>query len=234
MLLSSGVIWRYSSPEAFRVECPAATRRCSELIVSRLDEALVWLEALGAPVVERETGNARTVGVRFDTGGLTTPSPVPAVSFASTSRSSSYLRACRRCSATGGFQGDTDLVRRHVTSEADHLLLRANPWSSGDGLRLGLAAGAATSRGMDEFYGRNMPAPPARVDPEAFVAAAQLYARHARVESETLGARIRASASRGRRSTSSSGLRFSPARVPGMPSRSRRSSSGFGTGPSRT
>ena len=37
---------------------------------------------------------------------------------------------------------------------------------------------------MDEFYGRNMPAPPARIGPDAFVAAAQLYARHARVESD--------------------------------------------------
>ena len=34
---------------------------------------------------------------------------------------------------------------------------------------------------MGEFYGRNMPAPPARVAPEEFVALAQLYARHARV-----------------------------------------------------
>ena len=43
-------------------------------------------------------------------------------------------------------------------------MLRATPWSTGDGLRLGLeAGGAAVAPGMDEFYGRNMPAPPARV-----------------------------------------------------------------------
>ena len=42
-------------------------------------------------------------------------------------------------------------------------MLRGAPWSTGDGLRLGLAAGGAQSAGMDEFYGRNMPAPPARV-----------------------------------------------------------------------
>ena len=184
MLLSSGVIWRYSSPEAFRVECPSGDPSLQELIVSRLDEALVWLETLGAPVIERETGNARTVGVRFDTGGLTD----------ALARAGGELRldeplvelpaGVPTVLATGGFQGDTDLVRQHVTSEADHLLLRANPWSCGDGLRLGLAAGAGPSRGMDEFYGRNMPAPPAHITPEAFVSAAQLYARHARVESE--------------------------------------------------
>jgi hypothetical protein len=38
---------------------------------------------------------------------------------------------------------------------------------------------------MDEFYGRNMPAPPARVGERDFVPLAQLYARHATVESAT-------------------------------------------------
>ena len=83
--------------------------------------------------------------------------------------------------ATGGFQGDRELVRRHVTPEADHLLLRANRWSTGDGLSLGSRPGAATSAGMAEFYGRNMPAPPARVTESEFVPLAQLYARHATV-----------------------------------------------------
>jgi fumarate reductase flavoprotein subunit len=83
--------------------------------------------------------------------------------------------------ATGGFQADPDLVRTHVTPEAGDLMLRATPWSTGDGLRIGLAAGAQTTGGMDEFYGRNMPAPPARVGEEDFVRLAQLYAAHATV-----------------------------------------------------
>jgi succinate dehydrogenase/fumarate reductase flavoprotein subunit len=83
--------------------------------------------------------------------------------------------------ATGGFQGDRDLVRKHITPEADHILLRANPWSAGDGLRLGLAAGGTTTVGMAEFYGRNMPAQPASIDESGFVPLGQLYARHATV-----------------------------------------------------
>ena len=39
------------------------------LIVERLDDALAWLESLGAPVRPRETGNPRTVGMRFDPPG---------------------------------------------------------------------------------------------------------------------------------------------------------------------
>ena len=64
-------------------------------------------------------------------------------------------------------------------------MLRAAPGSTGDGLRLGLEAGAATSAGLDEFYGRAMPAPPAASEPGDFVELAQLYAAHAVVESAT-------------------------------------------------
>jgi succinate dehydrogenase/fumarate reductase flavoprotein subunit len=60
-------------------------------------------------------------------------------------------------------------------------VLRANPWSAGDGLRLGTEAGGELTGGLDEFYGRNLPAPPARVTPDAFRALAQVYARHAKV-----------------------------------------------------
>ena len=40
-------------------------------IVERLDEGIEWLESLDVPVVARETGNPRTVGMRFDPRGLT-------------------------------------------------------------------------------------------------------------------------------------------------------------------
>jgi len=53
--------------------------------------------------------------------------------------------------------------------------------STGDGLRLGLAAGGTLSDGMDEFYGRNLPAPPARIGEAEFRGAQQLYGRYATV-----------------------------------------------------
>ena len=62
MLLSSCVIWRYHSLEAFQEECPAGDPALQRVIVDRLDEAIEWLESLGAPVVDHETGNPRTVG----------------------------------------------------------------------------------------------------------------------------------------------------------------------------
>ena len=57
--------------------------------------------------------------------------------------------------ATGGFQGDAELVERYVRPTAP-LRVRANPWSAGDGLRVALEHGAALTAGLDEFYGRNM------------------------------------------------------------------------------
>ena len=181
MLLSSCVVWRYRDFERFREECPGGEPDLQRVVWEGLDDALAWFERLGAPVVTRETGNPLTTGVRFDPAGLTEalarragevrlgeplaqlPADVPVVL------------------ATGGFQGDTDLVRERITAEAEHLVLRANPWSAGDGLRLALEAGARESVGLDEFYGRNLAAAP-QIAPADFVLLAQVYGKHARVE----------------------------------------------------
>jgi len=181
MYLSSCVVWRYRDFERFREECPGGDPALQRVVWEGLDDALAWLEGLGASVVARETGNPLTTGVRFEPKRLTEllvglagdirlgeplaelPDGVPVVL------------------ATGGFQGDAGLVREHVTPEAQHLVLRANPWSSGDGLRLAREAGAAESAGLDQFYGRNLAAAP-RIYEADFVPLAQVYARHARVE----------------------------------------------------
>jgi succinate dehydrogenase/fumarate reductase flavoprotein subunit len=184
MRLSSGVIWRHRDFARFREECPDGDPELQRLLFDRLDADLRWLESLGEPVVASDTGNPLTTGVRFDPEGLTavlTPASLDL-------RLEAGLReppaGVPLILATGGFAGDRGLVRRHVTAEADHLLLRAAPGSTGDGLRIGLAAGAGTGEGLDQVYARAMPAPPARVAPADFVRLSQLYARHAEVENE--------------------------------------------------
>jgi succinate dehydrogenase/fumarate reductase flavoprotein subunit len=181
MLLSSGFVWRHESFERFRSECPDGDPAVQRLVFDRLDESLRWLESLGASVATRETGNRLTVGARFETDGLTRALAAAAGEVQLGEPLCDLPREVPVVLATGGFQGDRVLVREHVTPEADHLLLRANPWSTGDGLRLGLATGGTTSAGMGEFYGRNMPAPPARITGSDFVSLSQLYARHAAV-----------------------------------------------------
>jgi succinate dehydrogenase/fumarate reductase flavoprotein subunit len=176
MLLSSCVIFRYRTFEDFRAECPGGDERLQARVVEELDGAIAWLESLGAPVVSHETGNPRTVGKRFDPRGLTEA----LVRAAGVDVELGAVPAGDEqplLLASGGFQGGRELVAEHVTREP--LLLRANRWSTGDGLRLGRARGAALSAGMDEFYGRNMPAPPARIDERDYVPLAQLYGRFA-------------------------------------------------------
>lgn len=181
MRLSSGVVWRHRRLDRFRAECPGGDPLLQRLLFERLDEDLRWLESLGAPVTARETGNELTTGARFDPARLTEA----LVEAAGDVRLSSPLRALPDGApvilATGGFAASRDLLHEHVTPEAGEVLLRSAPGSTGDGLRLGLEAGAATSAGLGDVYARAMPAPPARVEPSDFVSLSQLYAHHAEV-----------------------------------------------------
>src|SRR4051794_27065671 len=172
MLLSSGVVWRHLEWDAFRAECPDGDPELQRLVWERLDAALEWLVSLGAKPVLQDTENPLTTGKRFDPRALTallarnveleTPLPddveLPLVL------------------ATGGFGKRLAMERG--------LLLRANPWSEGDGLDYATAHGARVTGGMEEFYGRAMPAPPAQIAEEDFVPLSQLYGRWARVYSD--------------------------------------------------
>src|SRR5215210_1001584 len=184
MRLSSGVIWRHRDFDRFREECPDGDERLQRLVFERLDADIEWLESLGAPVVEQDTGNPLTTGTRFDPEGMTdaliraigglqledplgdAPGSVPLVL------------------ATGGFAASRDLLHAHVSPEAEHAFLRAAPGSAGDGLRIGLEAGGRTSAGLDQVYARPMPAPPARIGEGDLVRLSQLYAQHATVTNE--------------------------------------------------
>ena len=176
MLLSSGVIWRHRTFDGFRADCPGGDPELQQVVVEQLDEAIESLESLGAPVLEHETGNPRTIGKRFDTRGLTdallrvigddsvrllerglTPSQEPLV-------------LC-----TGGF---------HVRLARElGLPIRGNLWSEGDGLDLAVDRGGETAGALDEFYGRAMPAGIA-IDEAEFVPLSQLYGQFAEVVSE--------------------------------------------------
>ena len=177
MLLSSGVIWRFREWEDYRAECPAGDEALQRVVWERLDGAIAWLESLGAPVVEPDTGNPRTTGRRFDPRGLT----AALVRVAGDVRPGQEAAAEPTILATGGFQGNAELVAEHI-HPGGSLRLRANPWSSGDGMRYALARGAELSAGLDEFYGRNMP--DASFSEAQFVPLAQLYGRFARVYNE--------------------------------------------------
>jgi fumarate reductase flavoprotein subunit len=206
MRLSSGVIWRHRDFDRFREECPGGDERLQRLVFERLDADLDWLESCGAQVAERETGNPLTTGTRFDPAGLTDALVEAAGGLApadgtgvgagggATGRAAGGVRVAERLReppadvpvvlATGGFAADRELLEEHVSPEAGHAFLRAAPGSTGDGLRIGIAAGAATSGGLEQVYARAMPAPPARIAEGDLVRLSQLYARYAEVTND--------------------------------------------------
>jgi succinate dehydrogenase/fumarate reductase flavoprotein subunit len=182
MLLSSCVIWRYHSFEAFQEECPDGDPALQRVIVEQLDAAIDWLQALGAPVVEQETGNPLTVGKRFDPAGLT-QTLVRVIGDSSVRLSERGQTPLQKANilCTGGFP--VRLARERG------LLLRANPWSEGDGLDFALERGGHTAGDLAEFYGRAMPAVE-HVPEEDFVRLAQLYVRHAIVPAHDMSERF--------------------------------------------
>jgi len=199
---SSGYVWSYMDLPTYRREAPGGEATLQKLILERLGSCLTWLEDAGGALLSRETGNPLTFGARFDpertvqalvdrieaSGGeilLSTAleglleGPDGRVTGVRVSSSGETHAADAVILASGGFAGDPELVGRHIIGGPGRMLVRAHPRSTGDGLQAALEKGALASSGFDEFYGRNLPAPPAAFAPERFVEVSQLYGRYA-------------------------------------------------------
>ncbi|MWA04824.1 FAD-dependent oxidoreductase [Actinomadura sp. LD22] len=84
------------------------------------------------------------------------------------------LRAPHTVLATGGFQGDRELRREFLGSFTADVLVRSNPYSTGDGLRLGRSVGAALTPNLDGWYGHTVPYPLAGgLEPKDYIRFAQ-------------------------------------------------------------
>jgi fumarate reductase flavoprotein subunit len=175
MLLSSCVVWRYHTFEDFRAECPDGDEELQRVVFEGFDEALDWLVSFGPKIVWEDTTNPRTTGKRFDPRSLTET----LVGAAGEIRLGDPLPAEPEppmVLATGGFA--VRYAREHG------LLVRCNPWSEGDGLDFARERGGELTGDLDEFYGRAMPAPPARISEEDYVRLSQLWDGEARVVNE--------------------------------------------------
>jgi len=201
---SSGYIWSYVDLPTFRREAPGGDSVLQRLILEHLGSCLTWLEGEGGRLHSRETGNPLTFGARFDPektasalverldasgGELLTDTAFEALLDDDAGRvtgvlvrSAGGLRdydAGAVILASGGFAGDPELVGRHIVGGPGRMRVRAHPRSTGEGFRAALRKGALASAGLDEFYGRNLPASPAKFTPEQFVEVSQLYGRYA-------------------------------------------------------
>lgn len=197
---SSGYLWSYNDFDTFREQAPGGDPALQSLHLELIEGALQWLEFLGAPVLSRETGNPLTSGARLDPQGLfdalmkrlndSGAEVRTGAALSGVLHESGRVTGARLSSggdrpadavvlATGGFGANRELVGRYVTENPGELRLRANPRGTGDGLNAALQLGARRSTVMDEFYGRNMPAPPAEFVPSQWVEVSQLYGRYA-------------------------------------------------------
>src|SRR5918997_4928693 len=200
---SSGYVWTYKDLRMFKAEAPGGDVALQRLILDRLEPSLSWLEDLGAPVLKRETGNRLTGGARFDPARTVTALSDGFVASGGrqllgaaledlvqdargrltgarvvSGQESRTEEADAVILASGGFAANPELVGRYITEGRGKMRLRAHPWSTGEGFLAALAAGARESAGLDEFYGRNLPAPPAEFPPERFVEVSQLFGRY--------------------------------------------------------
>jgi succinate dehydrogenase/fumarate reductase flavoprotein subunit len=202
-LLSSGYVWSYRDMPTYRSEAPGGDIVLQTQILDRLGSGLGWLESAGGVLLSRETGNPLTIGARFDpeqtVAALTerilasgteilTDTALEALTEnegritgvrASSSGSKVDYAADAVVLASGGFAANPELVGRYIIKGPGRMRVRAHPRSTGEGFLAALEKGALASAGLDEFYGRNLPAPPAEFAPERFVEVSQLYGRHA-------------------------------------------------------
>ena len=185
--VSGGLIWTFGDYEVARAKVPHGDPALQWLVFDSIDESRAWLQTLGVklgPMEERvlEHGRGQSVepaqmiealAKRFSALGGET---LLETALESLILSGGVVRGVRTLRdgrvaelpggavilATGGFQGNPELLARYVLNDPDNLILRANPWSTGDGFMAATQVGAAVSPGLDNFYGHALAAPPAR------------------------------------------------------------------------
>jgi succinate dehydrogenase/fumarate reductase flavoprotein subunit len=180
----AGFIWTAPTLAVMREVNPAGDPALAERLVGCYDEAIEWVRSLGVDVKPPVTvlgygrgcqtdmpqllttcerllrdGGTSEVMLGADTKRLLTEDGcVVGAEVATPAGERRSITARHTLLATGGFGGDPDLRERLIHPLARDLPLRANPHSTGDGLRLGLLAGAAFGKPRAGFYGHLVPA----------------------------------------------------------------------------
>jgi len=198
MRLSGGTVWTAPSMAVMERYVGGGDRERQRRLVAGIGPGLAWLAGLGVPdglAIENEAQVGRELDPEALTEGLSTAVAAAggrivaesavdelrrdahgAIRGAVTRSADGHRRTVRARAvilATGGFQGNHELLARFVGRFADRLLIRSNPYSVGDGLLAALTAGAGTSPNMSTFYGHTMPAVPADPPPAAWTSVTQ-------------------------------------------------------------
>jgi succinate dehydrogenase/fumarate reductase flavoprotein subunit len=176
-LISGGAVWTVPSMQVFTEQCPRGDIALGETLLSELPQAIEWLRGIDLEVEERPSVLGYGSGIGLDMPSFFTRCRrmVEAVRGAVAVHQSVEqlltshgqvvgartvesgqrvdIKAPVTLLATGGFQGNPSLLRRYCGRNGPDLLLRAKPYSTGDGMKLALSVGAALAGDMGCFYG---------------------------------------------------------------------------------
>jgi succinate dehydrogenase/fumarate reductase flavoprotein subunit len=181
--LYAGFLWTTPSMEVMREINPDGDPILAERLLSGYDPAIEWVGTLGVEMKPPVTVLGYGRGVETDMtaliaacerrvreseraelllGGrterlLVEDGQVWGAEVRTADGEARRIEATWTLLATGGFGGDPELRARHIHPLARELPLRANPHSTGDGLRLGLQVGAAFGAANAGFYGHLVP-----------------------------------------------------------------------------
>jgi succinate dehydrogenase/fumarate reductase flavoprotein subunit len=196
LALSGGTLWCARTYEDLRRMVPRGDAELGRVLVEEFEAGVEWLQRNGASLTrltsapdrvvywmepgprsfvehmyERFRGQggqllARAAATHLIVGA---DGKVEAIG-ARTDEGTRVIQGAAFILATGGFQANPEMRARYYGQWSDRLILRSNPHSTGDGWQMGTAAGAAPSAAMSSFYGHLLPATPARVPTNDFIA----------------------------------------------------------------
>lgn len=199
MWLSNGEIWTFASKEQLRKDIPEGNRALQDFLVDGLSDALAWLASQGVELEPEQTfqwygrgrranpaqmtpllvNRVKALGGRFLMGTAlqtlrTVDGTVTGV-LAFDESGALEVQADSVILATGGFQGNAELLTRYITPYAESMYLRSNPCSTGEGFLAAVEIGAAATPLLNTFYGHALVAPPARFSAFEFQSMSQKY-----------------------------------------------------------
>jgi succinate dehydrogenase/fumarate reductase flavoprotein subunit len=202
--LSAGIVWTAPDFQTLRRVVPGGDPELGRELIHRFWPAVEWVRSTGVSVSERWEGQMGFgSAVRVDIKSLLTAwqNQIEAAGGVVLVRSVARklltdetgrvhgaavdtpdgprdLHADAVLVATGGFQGNPELLAKFIGPGADALLVRSNRGSVGDGFRMATDIGASASRNMSGFYGHLVPSPLPELREDQYLTLTQYYSNH--------------------------------------------------------
>jgi succinate dehydrogenase/fumarate reductase flavoprotein subunit len=198
-----GKVWTARSLESLRAEDPGGDEELHRALFETYPELLDWIHGTGVWVSDAIDvlhgrgflldilGYLRKCRMKVESsGGWVVPGTstsrlelvdgrvVGAWLRSADDQDEQLVRAAVTLLATGGFQGNLELRRELMGPHSDGLLLRANPHSRGDGLRLGLSAGGELTGTTTAYYGHLISEPTITFGPGEFLRLSMKFSPH--------------------------------------------------------